>query len=190
MVAALDRRQATTALFAERGDLLVVTGLGSPAYDAFAAGDHPRNFYLWGAMGGAVPMGLGLALARPDEAVLVLTGDGEVLMGLGALATCGVKRPANLTVAVLDNGRYGETGMQASHTASSVDLMAVATACGFAWTANLATLEAVVAVRPRLVARAGLGFVRVAVAANETPRALPPRDGYLLKHRFRTALGV
>ncbi|WP_436784627.1 thiamine pyrophosphate-dependent enzyme, partial [Streptomyces sp. URMC 126] len=90
-------------LLRDRGDLLVVTGLGSPTYDVAAAGDHPRNFYLWGAMGGAAMVGLGLALAQPTTPVLVVTGDGEMLMGLGGLATIAAKNPPNLSVAVLDN---------------------------------------------------------------------------------------
>ena len=91
-----------------------------------------RNFYLWGAMGGAAMIGLGLALAQPDKRVAVITGDGEMLMGLGALATIGIQKPANLAVIVFDNGVYGETGMQPSHTQSGVDLVGVAAACGFA----------------------------------------------------------
>jgi thiamine pyrophosphate-dependent acetolactate synthase large subunit-like protein len=141
-------------------------------------------------MGGAVPMGLGLALARPDTPVLVLTGDGELLMGLGALATAAAKAPANLTVAVLDNRRYGETGMQASHTAKGVDLAGVAASCGFAWTTTVTSLDDVAAVRSRLEARAGLGFADLVVAADDPARVLPPRDGVRLKHRVRAALGV
>ncbi|TVQ38999.1 MAG: aldehyde dehydrogenase [Geminicoccaceae bacterium] len=185
----MDRREAVEVLLANRRDLVVVTGLGSPAYDAFAAGDHDRNLYLWGAMGGAIPLGLGLALARRDVPVLVLTGDGEALMGLGALATAGAKRPANLTIAVLDNGHYGETGMQASHTAMGADLAGVAKAVGFAWTETVSALAGIEAVRPHLEARQGLGFLRLVVAAGEPPRALPPRDGHRLKHRLRVALG-
>src|SRR5262245_43679972 len=100
----LDRRQAMRALLAERSDMLLVTGLGSTTYDAAAVGDEVGNFYLWGAMGAAAMIGLGLALARPDRRVLVVTGDGEMLMGLGALATIGVQRPPNLAIVVFDNG--------------------------------------------------------------------------------------
>src|SRR5438876_3974101 len=108
----LPRRAAIAQILAERQDTLVVTGLGSPTYDCAAAGDHPLNFYLWGAMGSATTVGLGLALAQPQRRVLVITGDGELLMGLGALATVGAKKPANLAIAVIDNERYGETGGQ------------------------------------------------------------------------------
>src|SRR5258706_9029999 len=125
----LDRREFVQKLLIDRENLLVVSGLGSPTYDVAACGDHPLNFYLWGAMGGAAMIGLGLALAQPSLRVLVLTGDGEALMGLGSLATIGVKQPANLVIVVLDNQHYGETGMQPSHTRAGIDLVAVGEAC-------------------------------------------------------------
>src|SRR5947209_11745683 len=127
----LSRRSSVARILADRRDTLVVTGLGSTTYDLAAAGDHPLNFYLWGAMGGAAMIGLGLALARPARRVLVATGDGEMLMGLGALATIAVQRPKNLAVVVIDNERYAETGLQETHTAHGCDLAAVATAAGF-----------------------------------------------------------
>ncbi|MGC2640479.1 MAG: thiamine pyrophosphate-dependent enzyme, partial [Pseudolabrys sp.] len=97
----LERRAAMATLLENRGnDLLVVPGLGSTAWDAAAAGDNDRNFYLWGAMGGAAMIGLGLALAQPRRRVAVITGDGEMLMGLGSLATIGTQRPRNLAVIV------------------------------------------------------------------------------------------
>ena len=112
----LDRRAVVSSLLADRKDAIVVGGLGASTYDIAAAGDHDRNFYLWGAMGGAVMIGLGLALAQPKLPVVVITGDGEMLMGMGSLATVGLQKPANLTIVVLDNEVYGETGGQASHT--------------------------------------------------------------------------
>src|SRR5256885_8067654 len=127
----LRRREVVARFLADRGDLLVVSGLGAPPYDVAAAGDHPLNFYLWGAMGGAAMIGLGLALARPRARVAVITGDGEMLMGLGSLATIGVKQPQNLAILVLDNRHYGETGMQASHTQYGIDIAGIAKACRF-----------------------------------------------------------
>ena len=112
----VDRRAFVARLIAAVPQALVVTGLGSAAYDVYAAGDRDRNYYLWGVMGGASALGLGLALAQPDRPVVVVTGDGEMLMGIGSLGTIGAKRPRNLAVVVLDNGHYGETGMQRSHT--------------------------------------------------------------------------
>ncbi|HEY5128846.1 MAG TPA: thiamine pyrophosphate-dependent enzyme, partial [Bradyrhizobium sp.] len=111
----LDRRSVVSSLLANRKDAIAVGGLGASTYDIAAAGDHDRNFYLWGAMGGAVMIGLGIALAQPTLPVVVITGDGEMLMGIGSLATVGLQQPKNLTILVLDNEVYGETGGQASH---------------------------------------------------------------------------
>lgn len=188
--AKLDRRAVVTDLLAERGDLLVVTGLGSSSYDAMASGDHARNFYLWSAMGGAAMVGLGLALARPDKQVAVLTGDGEQLMGLGALATIAAAAPKNLSLLVLDNRHYGETGMQPSHTARGVDLAGMAQAAGFAWSLSVTLEQQVEPLRKRLHVPGGPGFASILVRAEEPPRALPPRDGVELKNRFRRDLGL
>jgi thiamine pyrophosphate-dependent acetolactate synthase large subunit-like protein len=163
----LDRRKVVNALLAERGDLLVVTGLGSPAWDVMAAGDHDRNFYLWGAMGGAAMIGLGLALARPEEDVVVITGDGEQLMALGALATIAAAAPANLSVVVLDNHHYGETGMQKSHTGFGVDLAGIARASGFAWSEAVTDMGGVDDLKARLTRRQGPGFASVLISAEE-----------------------
>ena len=192
----LDRRAVIAALLEGRGDMLLVTGLGSTTYDAASVGDDPRNFYLWGAMGAAAMIGLGLAIARPDRRVLVVTGDGEMLMGLGALATIGVERPPNLALVVFDNGHYGETGMQRSHTDAGVSLCGVARACGIDAVFDIADDAALseFAARLRDFDRPGFFdqtvFARVAIHADEPPRVLPSRDGVHLKNRFRRALGV
>ena len=185
---ALDRREVVRILLADRGELLVIAGLGAPAWDATDAGDHALNFPLWGGMGGAAAIGLGLALAQPDRRVLVLTGDGELLMGMGSLATIGAQRPRNLSVVVLDNERYGETGMQASHTAFGVDLAAVAKACGFVSATMVTTVEQVSRLRADLHYADGPLFAQVKVAPDKLPLVLPPRDGAHLKDRFREAL--
>jgi thiamine pyrophosphate-dependent acetolactate synthase large subunit-like protein len=186
----LDRRAAIRVLLAERGDLLVVTGLGSTTYDAASIADDERNFYLWGAMGGAAMVGLGLAIARPDRPVLVVTGDGDTLMGLGALATIGVQSPPNLAIAVFDNGRYAETGTQPSHTDSAVDLVGVARSCGIGEVLDIADEAALADFAKRVQLKERTLFARVAIHADEPPRVLPPRDGVLLKNRFRRATGV
>ncbi len=115
----LDRREVVRILLEGRGETLLVSGLGSPTYDVAAVGDHPRNFYLWGAMGGTAMLGLGLALAQPETSVLVLTGDGDMLMAMGSFATIAQQAPKNLSIIVLDNGLYGETGGQSTATAKS-----------------------------------------------------------------------
>lgn len=186
----LDRREVVTRLLSERRELLVVTGLGSPAYDVMAAGDHDNNFYLWGAMGSAATIGLGLATAQPCRSVLVLTGDGEMLMGLGALATIGIRKPANLTIAVLDNGHFGETGMQASHAGQGVALDRVARECGFSWTAEIRDMDGVEDLKQQINARDGAKLATIKIKAENVPRVLPPRDGVYLKTRFRAALGL
>jgi len=183
----LDRRIAIRALLENRGDLLLVTGLGSTAWDAASVGDDERNFYLWGAMGAAAMVGLGLAIARPDRRVLVVTGDGEMLMGLGSLATIGVQRPPNLAIAVFDNGHYGETGMQASHTAEGVALIGVARACGFGEIFDITDELGLREFSARVHDAVTTVFARVAIRTDEPPRVLPPRDGVLLKTRFRRA---
>src|ERR1700689_4596485 len=146
----LDRRDFVAALLADRENLLIVCGLGSATYDVAAAGDHPLNFYLWGAMGGTAMIGLGLALAQPWRRVVVVTGDGDMLMGMGSLATIGVKQPQNLAIVVLDNMHYGETGMQPSHTHSGVDLVAPALACRFKQARAISRIEEAAGVRKLL----------------------------------------
>jgi thiamine pyrophosphate-dependent acetolactate synthase large subunit-like protein len=177
------RREVVRKLLENRGELLVIAGLGSTAWDITAAGDSPLSFPLWGAMGQAAMIGLGLALAQPRRRVLVITGDGEMLMGLGSLATIGVQQPANLTVVVIDNERYGETGMQATHTARGVDLNAVARGCGLKiLSGDLNEVRAAAHSQP------GPNFAAVKVQAEKLPLVLPPREGALLKARFRRAL--
>ena len=185
----VERREFVSRLLAALPEALVVTGLGSATYDVFAAGDRDRNYYLWGAMGGASALGLGLALAQPGKSVVVVTGDGEQLMGIGSLATIGAKQPKNLTVVVLDNGHYGETGMQRSHTSLGADLVAVAKGFGIAEAFAVASMDGCNEIAQRIDARRATTFVQVLVEANEPPRALPVRDGTFVKNRFRAALG-
>jgi thiamine pyrophosphate-dependent acetolactate synthase large subunit-like protein len=186
----LDRRDAMRLLLENRGDLLLVTGLGSTTYDAAAVGDDDCNFYLWGAMGAAAMIGLGLAIARPDRPVLVVTGDGEMLMGLGSLATVGVQRPPNLAIAVFDNARYAETGMQPSHTDRGVSLTGVARSCGIGKLYDIDDEAGLAGFARDVRSASETLFARVAIRADEPPRVLPSRDGVYLKTRFRRATGI
>lgn len=186
----LDRREVVARLLAGRKELLVVGGIGWAACDVMAAGDHDNNYYLLGAMGSAAMIGLGLATARPDYSVLVLTGDGDMLMAFGALATIAIRKPANLTLAVLDNGRFGQTGMQETHTGRGLPLEQVAKACGFSWADKITTLAGVDDLRARTGTRCGVKFAAIKIAANKPPRILPSRDGVYIKNRFRSALGL
>ncbi|MSR01521.1 MAG: aldehyde dehydrogenase [Gemmatimonadetes bacterium] len=185
---AIPRRDAVRRLLTDRGNLVVVTGLGASAYDVAAAGDSPLDFPLWGAMGGAAMVGLGLAIAQPSRPVLVVTGDGEMLMGVGSFATIGVEQPANLRVVVLDNERFGETGNQRTHTASGADLAGIARASGITDTRTITTLAEVDALRADLHRLAGPLVAVLKIGADPEPKALPPRDGPYLAHRMREAL--
>ncbi|MBK1659302.1 thiamine pyrophosphate-dependent enzyme [Paracraurococcus ruber] len=184
----LARRSVVQALLQDRGDLLVIGGLGAPAWDITAAGDDPRNLPLWGGMGGAAVMGLGLALAQPTRPVLVITGDGEMLMGVGSLATIATKQPRNLSILVLDNEHYGETGMQETATRHGVDLAGMAKAAGIADSRRVTTAEEVLALRAAIRAGAGPLFAQIKVDEKSEPLALPPREASILQARMREAI--
>jgi thiamine pyrophosphate-dependent acetolactate synthase large subunit-like protein len=186
----LDRRSVVSSLLKDRKGMVAVGGLGASTNDMAAAGDHDRNFYLWGGMGGAVMMGLGLALAQPDLPVVVITGDGEMLMGLGSLATVGLQKPGNLSIVVLDNEAYGETGGQVSHTAAVADLIGVAKACGIADSRAITTMAEVEALVPKLHdLKSGPRFANVKIDSANLERILPMRDGTFIVNRIRGSLG-
>ena len=184
----LNRRETVRQVLSDRGGLLVVAGLGAPAYDVAAAGEHPLNFYLWGAMGSAAMIGLGLALAKPESRVLVITGDGEMLMGIGSLATIGVKQPRNLAVLVLDNRRYGETGMQASHTAWGIDLAGIASAARFPIARAISSHRELDEACYSMRYGNGPVFFQAIVEPEAVARVLPTRDGNEIRLRFTDAL--
>ncbi len=184
----LRRREVAKRISAVRDDLLIVTGLGSANWDFTNAGDRDETFPLWGAMGGAVPLALGLALAQPLRRVLVVTGDGEMMMGVGSLATVALQAPKNLGIAVFDNERFGETGMQVTPTAFDADLAAIAAGCGIKTTGTVrdeAELEVAI---PKLLDQPGPAFFVIKVRAEPLKFVLPPKDGVHLKNRFRTAV--
>jgi thiamine pyrophosphate-dependent acetolactate synthase large subunit-like protein len=180
----LDRREFVADILRDRGDLLLIGGLGSPTYDIAACGDHPLNFYIWSAMGSALMVGLGLALARQDRRVAVITGDGETLMGVGSLATIGVKQPRNLSIVVLDNAHYGATGMQPSHTKAGVDLVTLAKGCRFRTMLEVSGRELAADVRKLLIAGEGPTLIVARVKADDPPRVYPSLDGHATKQRF------
>ncbi len=188
--ARIDRRAFVAQLLQACPQALVVTGLGSPTYDVFASGDSERYFYLWGAMGGATPLALGLALAQPQRPVLVITGDGEQLMGIGSLATAAAQHPNNLSIVVLDNGHFGETGMQRSHSSLGTDLTLVAKGCGIEDSRKLHSIDECASLVAAINRRQGMLFAQVFIKSDEVPRALPSRDGSYVKNRFRAGLGL
>ncbi len=184
----LHRREVVKKLARANDDLLVISGLGSTAWDITSAGDRDLNFPLWGAMGGAISMGLGLALAQPTRRILVITGDGETLMGLGSLATVAMQEPHNLSICTFDNERYGETGMQLTHTSAKTDLADVAAACGIPFTGTIRTEDELEAALPAILGAMGPVYHVVKVRAESLDFVLPPKDGVHLKNRFRRAL--
>jgi thiamine pyrophosphate-dependent acetolactate synthase large subunit-like protein len=185
----VDRRQLVSHLLHNRGDLLVVASIGSPTYDVAACGDDARNFYIWSGLGCTPMVGLGLALARSDSRVAVITGDGDVLMALGSLATIGVKQPNNLAIVCLDNGHYSASGMQPSATKAGVDLSAAAAACNLRVEA-VSDLSRADELRALLHGGQGPIFIHARVDADDQKRVIPSRDGVAIKHRFMRALGV
>ncbi|NNF29648.1 MAG: aldehyde dehydrogenase [Gemmatimonadetes bacterium] len=186
----LSRRSLVSRILEDRGESLVVTGLGAPTYDVFAAGDSNANFYLWGAMGAAAMVGLGLAMSRGDRRVLVVTGDGELLMGAGSLAVIGDQRPANLGILVLDNEAFGETGRQPGLTSRGLELGRMAEAAGFKATATIRSDGELESLSRLLFEEEGPVLVVAKVALAEDPVALPSRDGPYLTRRFREGLGI
>ena len=184
----LERRSVVRALLEDRGEMLAIGGLGAPAWDITAAGDTPQNLPLWGGMGGAAVMGLGLALAQPTKPVLVITGDGEMLMGVGSLATIATKQPRNLFIVVLDNEHYGETGMQETATRHGVNLAGMAKAAGIADSRKVTTPEEVLALRAAIHAGHGPIFAQVKIDAASLPLVLPPREASILQARMREAI--
>lgn len=184
----LHRRDVLGAAMKERGDTLFVSGLGSTTWDLASFGDRPENFYLWGAMGNATMIGLGIALAQPERRVVVITGDGEMLMGMTSFSTIGAKRPANLAVCVIDNETYTETGRQPTATGLGTDLSAVAAACGFARTAMIRTDTEAKGLGQLLFREPGPVCAVVKVVDEDLPMSVPPRDGGYLKTRFRIGL--
>jgi len=186
----LDRRKVVATLLANRKEAVAIGGLGASTNDITAAGDHARNFYLWGGMGGAAMIGLGLALAQPKLPVLVVTGDGEMLMGMGSLATIGLQKPRNLSIVVLDNECYGETGGQTTHTSAAADLVGVARACGIEDSRAVSTMaEVEVFARDIQYVSTGPRFANVKIDSANLERVLPVRDGTFILNRLRGDIG-
>jgi thiamine pyrophosphate-dependent acetolactate synthase large subunit-like protein len=175
-------------LVSTAGDEPVVASLGHPAYDLFAAGDRPANFYTWGSMGLASSVGLGVALAQPTRRVFVLDGDGSLLMNLGSLATIGWSRPANLILVILDNERYATTGGQDTATARGADLEAAARAMCISATLTVRTREELSAALARTAREPGPWLIAAKVAPS-TPTTRPPLDCVFIKQRFMAAIG-
>lgn len=187
--AVLERRALVSEILSDRKDAAVITGLGSPTYDVASAGDNALNFYLWGAMGGAAALGLGLALAQPSRRILVVTGDAEALMGVGSFATIAAQAPGNLALLVLDNEAFCETGAQSGLTGKGADIAAMAAGAGIAVTMTARTHGDVPSLKEMLWQARGPALAVAKIKLTRDPVVLPPREGVLLQHRFREATG-
>jgi thiamine pyrophosphate-dependent acetolactate synthase large subunit-like protein len=184
----ISRRPFMAELLAHGGTSLVVTGLGSPTWDAFAAGDSPAYLYSWGGMGLAVPTALGVALAQPGRRVVCITGDGEILMGIGSLGVVADQAPANLAILVLDNESFGETGRQRGLTAGRADIAAIGRGFGISRSLTVTEQGAVGELAGLLFKTPGPVLAVAKIAITDDPWALPEKDGAAIAQRFRTAL--
>jgi thiamine pyrophosphate-dependent acetolactate synthase large subunit-like protein len=185
----MKRIEAIVCISKTLADEPVIVSLGHPAYDLFAAGDRPLNFYTWGSMGMTSSIALGLALALPGRRVIALDGDGSLLMNLGSLATIGACAPPNLIVIVMDNGEYGTTGGQATATRSTADLEGAARAMGIARTCTVRSLDELERVLAESRHAPG-PWVVVAKVEESAPALKPPQDCVFIKQRFMAALGA
>ena len=186
----IKRRPFVADLLSRRGSALVIPGLGSTTWDCFAAGDAAEYLYSWGGMGLAVPTALGVALSQPDRRVLCVTGDGEMMMGIGSLAVVADQAPGNLAILVLDNESFGETGRQRGLTSNRADIAAVAKAFGLLQTRTVTEQDAVPELADFLLGAPGPVLAVAKIAVTDDPWRLPQKDGATIAHRFRTALGL
>jgi len=190
MTELLNRRTLVAGILAARNGALIVPGLGSATWDCFAAEDSPEILSLWGGMGLAVPTALGIALAQPERRVLCITGDGEMMMGIGALAVVAAQAPQNLGILVLDNEHFGETGRQRGLTGTGTDLKSIARGAGIARAHTVRTKDDASALPKILFETPGPVFAAAKIALTDAPGAFPEKDGATIARRFRDALGV
>jgi len=184
----LNRRVVISELLKERKNSLIVNGLGGTCWDVASLGDNDLNFYVWGGMGNACMIGLGLALSQPDKKVIVITGDGEMLMGIGSLATIALKQPKNLSIVVFDNELYGETGNQKTHTAYCTNLSKIAIGSGIINSSIILTQEDLLSLSLEIHQIKNLSFSVIKINQDQEEIVLPIREGAFIKSRFRRAL--
>lgn len=188
MMVELERRALTTDLLASRGNALAVSGLGSATWDLFAAGDHRNNLYTWGGMGLAVPLTLGLALSQTERRILCITGDGEMMMGIGSLAVVANQAPTNLSILVLDNESFGETGKQTGLTAGPTDIESISRGSGISQTCTVRERREIADLAQFLFHQTGPLLAVAKIAHKDAPWALPEKDGASIARRFREAV--
>ncbi len=180
----LDRRDVLSPLFPVPEDYLFVSGLAGSARDAAAlTNDGDNLFTMAGAMGAAVSMGLGVALSAPGSQVAVITGDGELLMNVGSLATVASMGPGNLSIVCIDNRCHGETGGQRGHTSQKTDLAKMAVGAGINSTTTITNADQLADGARFLKEAPGPRFLLVGVT--ESPPAEIKRNFDLAECRLR-----
>jgi len=184
----LNRRYVITELLRNRKDNLIINGLGGTCWDVASLGDNNFNFYVWGGMGNACMIGLGLALSQPNKKIIVITGDGEMLMGIGSLITIAVKKPKNLSIVVFDNELYGETGNQKTHTAHGVNLSAIAKGSGIKNSKIIQNTTELKSLSSKINQINELSFTQIKINNESDETILPIREGPYIKSRFRKNL--
>ena len=185
----LDRRDAIPALIGDHNEFLFITGLGGTSRDISHLTKNGPNLYaLGGAMGASLSLGLGLALARPDKQVMVVTGDGELLMCVGTLATIAVLNPPNLSILCVDNGHYLETGGQITHTGRGTDLEMMARGAGIKVTTTVVTTADIENGKAVLRHKDGSSFVVVRVKPTEPPVFKRDMDAAYARRRMKEFL--
>ena len=182
--ATLDRREVLASLFPNPDRYLLVAGLAGTARDVAAYTFEANNLItLGGAMGGAVSLGLGMALSTPDDQVAVITGDAELLMNIGALATVASVMPGNFSIVCIDNERHMETGGQPSHTSRDTNLAVMAEGAGLPSTLTIDRSAELADAATFLVESAAPRFLCVRVVPG--PPADYKRDWDLAAGRLR-----
>jgi thiamine pyrophosphate-dependent acetolactate synthase large subunit-like protein len=185
----INRLQATRYVVDNLHDEPIVASLGNAKFDLYIAKDRPQNFYMWNSMGMASSIGLGLAMARPQQTVVILDGDGSLLMNLNSLPTAAARSPENLIHIVWDNRQFELTGGQPTHTAFGTDLAAIARGAGFKHVESVDTQADFEAVFAKALQESGPWIIVAHIDSDRSP-GRPPKSAALIKHRFMEALGI
>lgn len=185
----INRLEATQYVVSQLADEPIVASLGNAKFDLFTAKDRPQNFYMWNSMGMASSIGLGLAMARPQQKVVILDGDGSLLMNLNSLPTAAARSPQNLIHIIWDNRQFELTGGQPTHTATNADLANLARGAGFELVESVNTQADFEAAFSHSLQQPGPWIIVAQIEAAPSP-GRPPKSATLIKHRFMESMGV
>ena len=176
------RREAIADIIRCIDDEIVVCNIGFPSRELYDIKDRERNFYMIGSMGLASSIGLGLALAKPNEDIVVIDGDGSLLMNMGSLATVFANNPKNLTWILIDNGAYGSTGNQDTY-AQVLDLVEVAKGIGFKNSYNFKDIDL-----KEIIKSDDASFIVYDTEAGNSEAPIIDLDPVAIKNRFMNSI--